>query len=70
MTTSPKPTKSGVVRALFDAGYGTMLPPSLSSIEPATAATQDERDFADYLIADTDFGGAWNDASQIDMHLV
>lgn len=62
-----KPTKSGVVAALMEQGYETM-PFALRGISPAPF-TKEEWDWSRYLIFDNDFGGAWNDAAQINMHL-
>lgn len=70
-TTTKKLTKSGTVAALINFGYETEenRPPALAGIQPAERFTPKEREFAEYLIHDTDFGGAWNDAEQINMHL-
>jgi len=65
-------TKSGVVAALIHRGFFQHegpFPPHLKTITPAPSFTQGELEWADYIIADTDFGGAWNDATQLDMHL-
>lgn len=47
---------------------GPTLPPALRGIAPAERATPEEVEFFKYLVADDDFGGAWNDAEQINMH--
>lgn len=67
-----KPTKQGVVKALIDLGFSQSVgafPPALKSVVPAEKATQQEVEWAKYLIYDNDFGGAWDDAEQINMHL-
>lgn len=67
-----KPTKSGVVAALNHRGFSQdtgPFPPALKAVPAALHFTANELDWADYLINDTDFGGAWNDSSQINMHL-
>lgn len=65
------PTKVGVCAALNSLGFWQHegpFPPSLISIVSAASFTPAELSFAEYLVADTDFGGAWNDAEQIEMH--
>lgn len=66
-----KPTKSGVAAALASLGYMSTVndtPPALRNVPLAQTFTAEEMAFAKYLIWDTDFGGAWNDAEQINMH--
>lgn len=70
MTTQiEKSTKAGVKAALNSLGYFTEMPEALKTVKAAADFTADEKAFAKYLIYDTDFGGAWNDAAQINMHL-
>ncbi len=66
-----KLTKSGVKAALNQMGYNSKkdIPPALQPIKSSTSFTDNEMDFALYLIHDTDFGGAWNDETQINFHL-
>lgn len=55
-------------------GYGTGLdsnsdmPSALWSVQSSSDFTDEDMAFARYLIYDTDFGGAWNDDEQINMH--
>lgn len=68
--TQTAPTKNELVAALMALGYeqsGT-FPPSLKNIHAASNYTPEAMDFARYMVADTDFGGCWNDAEQIEMH--
>lgn len=67
-----KPTKAGVKRALQSMGYVSEneTPPTLRGVETAADFTPQDRSFARYLIYDTDFGGAWKDDDQINMHCV
>lgn len=69
---SPKDTKSGVVAALIKLGFeqAVAFPPALANVTPAASFTTSEMEFAAYMVADTDFGGCWDDAEQINMHLV
>ena len=62
-------TKAGIKRALIDLGYNR-FPAPMGAVEAATVASLAEVEFAQYLIWDTDFGGAWNDSAQIEMHTV
>ena len=65
-------SKAGVVAALNHRGFHAEngpFPEVLKAIAPAATFTNEELEWADYLIADPDFGGAWNDAAQIEMHL-
>jgi hypothetical protein len=68
MRTKTKPTKSGVKAALIAMGYD-YFPVALASTCASVDFTEDEKRFARYLIWDTDFGGAWNDAEQINSQL-
>ena len=64
-------TKSGIVAALISLGFRRdegAFPPSLKTVVPAASFTAEEMSFAEYMIADDDFGGCWNDAEQINMH--
>lgn len=66
-----KCTKAGVVKALIEMGYSQTegpFPPALKTVSPAAEWTYEEMEFACYLVGDTDFGGAWNDGEQIEMH--
>ena len=65
MTT--KPTRAGVKAALIHLGYDR-FPAIIAASVAAEKFTIEEREFAEYLIHDTDFGGAWNDSKQIAMH--
>lgn len=68
-----KPTKAGVKAALLSLGYTNepdYMPPALLPTMAAATFDAEEMEWAKYLIYDTDFGGAWNDAAQINMHLV
>lgn len=72
MKTQVKNTKSGVVAALISKGYSQVsgpFPPPLKAVQPAATFTFEELLFAEYMINDTDFGGCWNDAAQINFHL-
>ena len=65
-----KPTKAGVKAALILMGYSEM-PNALKRVGIKTGeVTNEEMAFAKYLVYDTDFGGAWNDEAQINMHCV
>jgi hypothetical protein len=66
-----KATKAGVKAALKSMGYNSVndTPPALRGIEAAADFNTEEMSFARYLIYDTDFGGAWKDDGQINMHL-
>lgn len=69
---SIKPTKSGVKAALLSMGYTNepeYMPPALLSIQSSDSFTGEEMEWAKYLVFDNDFGGAWSDAAQINMHL-
>jgi hypothetical protein len=71
MQTKTKPTKAGVKAALKSLGYintDSDTPPALRGVPVADTFTSEEMDFARYLIYDDDFGGAWSDAEQINMH--
>lgn len=74
-TAGPNPTKldsstkGGIVAALLAKGYSPEhgpFPPSLREVQAATVFTLADDEFANYLIHDTDCGGAWNDAAQIE----
>lgn len=71
MKTETQMTKAGVVAALIVKGYeqAGMFPEALKSTPPAESFSTEEERFAEYLIWDTDFGGAWNDAEQINSAL-
>ena len=66
-----KPTKAGVKAALIALTYD-YFPAALRDIEPAKTFTRDEFSWANYLIFDDDFGGAWaeEDQYQINHNLV
>lgn len=66
-----KPAAAGVKAALISMNYVSEndTPPALREVEAATQFTDDEMSFARYLIYDTDFGGAWEDSAQLQMHL-
>lgn len=64
-------TKSGVTTSLIHLGFSQSegpFPPSLVDVQPSESFTSEEMEFARYIAEDTDFGGAWNDAEQIDIH--
>lgn len=67
---APKPcTKAGVVCALNALGFRAdngPFPAALKNIPSAASHTRDEYILALYLRDDDDFGGAWNDADQIE----
>lgn len=65
-----KPTLQGVKAALASLDYILNIPSALKCVNPADRFNDEELSFAEYLIWDTDFGGAWNDESQIKMHCV
>lgn len=72
MKTDMKTTKAGVVAALISLGYfqdSGPFPNALKTVSPSASFTGAEMEFAKYMIYDTDFGGCWNDANQINMHL-
>lgn len=65
-------TKAGVVAALNKLGFNQSegpFPPALASVPPSETFTAEEMSFAEYMVDDTDFGGCWNDAEQINLHL-
>ncbi len=68
MNTPTKPTKRGVKAALTSLGYDR-FPAPIAAVQAADTFTNEDQAFAEYLIWDTDFGGAWNDAEQINLHL-
>ena len=45
------------------------FPVALASTCASVDFTEDEKRFARYLIWDTDFGGVWNDAEQMNSQL-
>ena len=69
-TETKKITKGGVKAALKSMGYNSVndTPPALRGIEASADFTYEDMAFARYLIYDTDFGGAWNDDYQINLH--
>lgn len=72
MKIEQKPTKAGVKAALISLGYtleAGIFPPALKDVVPAESFTPEDYRWAKYLIYDTDFGGAWDDAAQINLHL-
>jgi len=65
-----KNTKSGIVAALIKLGFrqdAGPFPPSLKNVASGATFTADEMSFAEYMVADDDFGGCWNDETQINM---
>lgn len=58
-----KPTKAGVKAALIAMTYD-YFPAALKDVAPAESYTQEEWEWADYLVYDTDCGGAWDEADQ------
>lgn len=66
-TTEKRHTAAGVKAALTFLGH-TSLPFVLQSAPRAESFTAEEMSFAEYLATDNDFGGAWNDGEQIEMH--
>jgi len=61
-------TKAGVKAALIAMGHES-FPSALKETVPSKDYIIEEKEFAEYLVADTDFGGAWNDDAQINLHL-
>jgi hypothetical protein len=62
-----RPTKAGVKAALIAAGFNH-FPNALKDVKPAPDFTSEDKLFANYLVWDTDFGGAWDDDDEINMH--
>lgn len=61
-------TKAGVKAALISKGYD-YFPKALENIKAAKEFNREDDSFADYLVYDNDFGGAWEDNEQINYHL-
>jgi len=61
-------TKAGVKAALISKGYSE-FPNALKAVDASKNFIREEMEFAEYLVADSDFGGAWNDNQQVNMHL-
>ena len=70
ITETKKATRCGVRAALKSMGYTEKneLLHALRNIEASADFTDEDMQFARYLIYDTDFGGAWNDDDQINYH--
>jgi hypothetical protein len=65
-------TRAGVKAALVSMGYTSEndTPRALRGVQASADFTDEDMSFARYLIFDTDFGGAWNDDAQINMHCI